>query len=155
AMHTTRGLTRRGLYLVPPAGSSFSAASFTSEVLGNLNSLLRSDLKSKDLDLISAHSSGGGVFIDASQTPTQAQTAFLLKHIRRLFPSPTGAKPIDSIKPTSTSYIKLVDIPIVPGPAKEWANRTSGALTEALHISPVGKSIADNLKHRPRIMRVS
>src|SRR5262249_12604102 len=33
ATHTTRGLTCRGLYLVPPAGSSFSAASFTSEVL--------------------------------------------------------------------------------------------------------------------------
>jgi hypothetical protein len=147
-------MTRKGLYLAPPAGSSCSATAFTSEVLSDLNTLIETDLNTKDLVLISSHDLGGGIFIDTSRVPTSAETAFVLKHIRRLFPSPQGVS-IDAIKPSATSYLKLVDVPISPGLPKEWARLTSEVLKSALAISPAGIIIAANIKHRPRIMRVS
>jgi hypothetical protein len=155
ATHTTRGLTRKGIYLTPPAGSTCSAAFFTPEVFDGLHSHLRSDLKVTDLDLVSAHPSGGGIFIDTTRTPTSAETAFVLKHVRRLFPTPQGTPAIDTILPSSTSFLKLIDVPITPGPPKDWANLTREALMSALSQSLVGKIVIDNLKHRPRIMRVS
>jgi hypothetical protein len=107
------------------------------------------------LDLISAHPIGGGIFIDTSRTPTSAETAFVLKHVRRLFPTPQGSPAIDTILPSSTSFLKLIDVPITPGPPKDWAKLTHEALMSALRQSPLGASLADSFKHRPRIMRVS
>jgi hypothetical protein len=77
ATHTTRGLTRKGIYLTPPAGSTCNVASFTPEVINSLNSLIGSDLQAKGLDLLTAHESGGGIFIDATRTPTSAETGFV------------------------------------------------------------------------------
>jgi hypothetical protein len=155
ATHTTRGLTRKGIYLTPPAGSTCNTASFTPEVINSFNSLIGSDLQAKGLDLLTAHESGGGIFIDATRTPTSALTGVVLKHVRRLFPASNGACAIDSIHPTSTSFLKLFDVPITAGPPTEWANLTREALKSALAQSLVGKIILDNLKHRPRIMCVS
>ncbi|EKM74443.1 hypothetical protein AGABI1DRAFT_47959, partial [Agaricus bisporus var. burnettii JB137-S8] len=56
---------------------------------------------------------------------------------------------------TSTSYLKIVDIPHVPASSKEWALKQHEAFTNALNKSPVGASLAKLIKHKPRFMRAS
>ncbi|XP_006459162.1 hypothetical protein AGABI2DRAFT_65420, partial [Agaricus bisporus var. bisporus H97] len=56
---------------------------------------------------------------------------------------------------TSTSYLKIVDIPHVPASSKEWALKQHEAFTNALNKSPVGASPAKLIKHKPRFMRAS
>ncbi|XP_006459719.1 hypothetical protein AGABI2DRAFT_43097, partial [Agaricus bisporus var. bisporus H97] len=56
---------------------------------------------------------------------------------------------------TSTSYLKIVDIPHVPASSKEWALKQHEAFTSALNKSPVGASLAKLIKHKPRFMRAS
>jgi hypothetical protein len=153
APHTTHGLTRRGIYLSPPSDNAISARSFNPEVLGEFNRLIASDLK-RDLVITAAHPIGGGIHLDTARVPQLDEVAFVLKHVRRYFPS-TGNQNIDTITPSSTSYLKVVDVPIHPGPPKEWAKLTSEAFTNSLKLSPVGIELAKELKHKPRIMRVS
>ncbi|KAF7773634.1 hypothetical protein Agabi119p4_5801 [Agaricus bisporus var. burnettii] len=150
--HTAHGASRRAIILTPPADSPVTAASFTPEVINNLNRLLKSDVKS---DVILTHASveGNGICIAASRVPSPAEIAFVLKHVRRIFPSPNtqiGHSPI-----TSTSYLKIVDIPHVPASSKEWALKQHEAFTSALNKSPVGASLAKLIKHKPRFMRAS
>jgi hypothetical protein len=45
APHTTHGLTRRGIYLSPPADNAISAAHFNHEVINDFNRLIAGDLK--------------------------------------------------------------------------------------------------------------
>ncbi|KAF7773625.1 hypothetical protein Agabi119p4_5792 [Agaricus bisporus var. burnettii] len=150
--HTAHGASRRAIILTPPADSPVTAASFTPEVINNLNRLLKSDVKS---DVILTHASveGNGICIATSRVPSPAKIAFVLKHVRRIFPSPNipiGHSPI-----TSTSYLKIVDIPHVPASSKEWALKQHEAFTNALNKSPVGASLAKLIKHKPRFMRAS
>ncbi|EKM81906.1 hypothetical protein AGABI1DRAFT_14032, partial [Agaricus bisporus var. burnettii JB137-S8] len=56
---------------------------------------------------------------------------------------------------TSTSYLKIVDIPHVPASPKEWATKQHEAFMYALDKSPVGASLAKLFKHKPRFMRAS
>ncbi|KAF7761136.1 hypothetical protein Agabi119p4_10545 [Agaricus bisporus var. burnettii] len=150
--HTAHGASRRAIILTPPADSPVTAASFTPEVINNLNRLLKSDVKS---DVILTHASveGNGICIAASRVPSPAEIAFVLKHVRRIFPSPNipiGHSPI-----TSTSYLKIVDIPHVPASSKEWTLKQHEAFMSALNKSPVGASLAKLIKHKPRFMRAS
>ncbi|KAF7773614.1 hypothetical protein Agabi119p4_5781 [Agaricus bisporus var. burnettii] len=150
--HTSHGASRRAIILTPPADSPVTAASFTPEVINNLNHLLKKDVKS---DVILTHASveGNGICIAASRVPSPAKIVFVLKHVRRIFPSPNipiGHSPI-----TSTSYLKIVDIPHVPASSKEWALKQHEAFTNALNKSPVGASLAKLIKHKPRFMRAS
>ncbi|KAF7759996.1 hypothetical protein Agabi119p4_11691 [Agaricus bisporus var. burnettii] len=104
--HTAHGASRRAIILTPPTDSPVTAASFTPEVINNLNRLLKSDVKS---DVILTHASveGNGICIAASRVPSPAEIAFVLKHVRRIFPSPNT--PIGHSPITSTSYMKIVD----------------------------------------------
>ncbi|KAF7761128.1 hypothetical protein Agabi119p4_10537 [Agaricus bisporus var. burnettii] len=150
--HTAHGASRRAIILTPPADSPVTAASFTPEVINNLNRLLKSDVKS---DVILTHASveGNGICVAASRVPSPAEISFVLKHVRRIFPSPNipiGHSPI-----TSTSYLKIVDIPHVPASSKEWALKQHEAFISALNKSPVGASLAKLIKHKPRFMRAS
>ncbi|KAF7762582.1 hypothetical protein Agabi119p4_9175 [Agaricus bisporus var. burnettii] len=150
--HTAHGASRRAIILTPPADSPVTAASFTPEVINNLNHLLKKDVKS---DVILTHASveGNGICIAASRVPSPAEISFVLKHIRRIFPSPNV--PIAHSPITSTSYLKIVDIPHVPASSKEWALKQYEAFTNALNKSPVGASLAKLIKHKPRFMRAS
>ncbi|KAF7763795.1 hypothetical protein Agabi119p4_8332 [Agaricus bisporus var. burnettii] len=150
--HTAHGASRRAIILTPPADSPVTAASFTPEVINNLNHLLKKDVKS---DVILTHASveGNGICIAASRVPSPAEIAFVLKHVRRIFPSPNV--PIGHSPITSTSYLKIVDIPHVPASSKEWALKQHEAFTNALNKSPVGASLAKLIKHKPRFMRAS
>ncbi|XP_006459854.1 hypothetical protein AGABI2DRAFT_68456, partial [Agaricus bisporus var. bisporus H97] len=56
--------------------------------------------------------------------------------------------------PTSTSYLKIVDIPITDPKSKDWLKATDVTLSEAMLASPVGSSLADIIKH-VRLMRTS
>ncbi|XP_006455404.1 hypothetical protein AGABI2DRAFT_75630 [Agaricus bisporus var. bisporus H97] len=150
--HTAHGAKRRAIILTPPADFPVTAASFTPEVINNLNKLLKSDVKS---DVILTHASveGNGICIAASHVPSPAEISFVLKHVRRIFPSPNV--PISHSPITSTSYLKIVDIPHVPASPKEWALKQHEAFTSALNKSPVGASLAKLIKHKPRFMRAS
>ncbi|KAF7761833.1 hypothetical protein Agabi119p4_9825 [Agaricus bisporus var. burnettii] len=150
--HTAHGALRRAIILTPPADSLVTAASFTPEVINNLNQLLKKDVKS-DVVLTHASVEGNGTCIAASRVPFPAEIAFVLKHVRRLFPSPNI--PIAHSPITSTSYLKIVDIPHVPASSKEWALKQHEAFTNALNKSPVGASLAKLIKHKPRFMRAS
>ncbi|KAF7771003.1 hypothetical protein Agabi119p4_6977 [Agaricus bisporus var. burnettii] len=150
--HTAHGASRRAIILTPPVDSPVTAASFNPEVINNLNRLLKSDIKS-DVILTHALVEGNGICIAASRVPSPAEVAFVLKHVRRIFPSPNV--PIGHSPITSTSYLKIVDIPHVPTSPKEWALKQHEAFTNALNKSPVGGSLAKLIKHKPRFMRAS
>ncbi|KAF7771007.1 hypothetical protein Agabi119p4_6981 [Agaricus bisporus var. burnettii] len=150
--HTAHGASRRAIILTPPADSLVTAASFTPEAINNLNQLLKKDVKS---DVILTHASveGNGICIAASCVPSPAEILFVLKHVRRIFPSPNV--PIGHTPIMSTSYLKIVDIPHVPASSKEWTLKQHEAFMSALNKSPVGASLAKLIKHKPRFMRAS
>ncbi|KAF7762537.1 hypothetical protein Agabi119p4_9130 [Agaricus bisporus var. burnettii] len=128
------------------------AESFSPGVLNNLNQVLWSDVKS-NVTLRHATVKGNGIFLAASRVPTAAEIQFVLKHVRRTFPNKTT--PIVHSPATSTSYLKIVDIPHVPASPKEWATNQHEAFIHALDKSPVGASLAKLFKHKPRFMRTS
>ncbi|KAF7779113.1 hypothetical protein Agabi119p4_3458 [Agaricus bisporus var. burnettii] len=150
--HTAHGASRRGIILTPPAGSSVTAESFSPGVLNGLNQVLRSDVKS-NITLTHATVDGNGIFLAASRVPTAAEIQFVLKHVRRTFPNKTT--PIVHSPATSTSYLKIVDIPHVPASPKEWTTKQHEAFMYALDKSPVGALLAKLLKHKPCFMRAS
>ncbi|EKM74450.1 hypothetical protein AGABI1DRAFT_95631 [Agaricus bisporus var. burnettii JB137-S8] len=84
--HTAHGASRRAIILKPPTDSPVTAASFTPEVINNLNRLLKNDVKS---DVILTHASveGNGICIAASRVPSPTEIVFVLKHVRRIFPN--------------------------------------------------------------------
>jgi hypothetical protein len=102
-----------------------------------------------------AHSIDSGIHLDTNQTPTSTDTAFVLKHVRHLFPIPKGKPSFASITPSLTSFIKVLDVPIVPGSPQTWALETWAAFSKALKLSPMGKLLIKNIKHILRIMQNS
>jgi hypothetical protein len=132
------------------------ATDFGPDLILGFNQLLRTDLKSK-LEILSAHTFLEGLFLDTTATPTSTETAFVLKHVRRLFPALDSDKePVATITPSSTSFLRIINIPIIPNlPKDEWMTTTRHMLSKQLDKSPVGKLLAKNLKHKPRIMRNS
>jgi hypothetical protein len=153
--HTVHGPSRRGITITPPGKMILRASSFDPVLLNKINILLDKDLKVSDLHLTASFDSGPSVFIDTTRVPTSAETAFVLKHVRAHFELPEGAKPITTTPPKSTSYIKIVDIPITDPKSKLWLQPTRDLLEASLRASPVGSSILDILARVPRIMRVS
>jgi hypothetical protein len=132
------------------------ATNFGPDLILGFNQSLRMDLKSQ-LEILSVHTFLEGLFMDTTATPTSAETAFVLKHVRRLFPAKDSDKePVATITPSSTSFLKIVDVPIIPDlPKDEWMTTMRHTLTKQLDKSLVGKLLAKNLKHKPRIMRNS
>jgi len=153
--HTVHGPSRRGITITPPGKMILRASSFDPVLLNKINILLDKDLKVSDLHLTASFNAGPSVFIDTTRVPTTAETAFVLKHVRAHFELPEGAKPITITPPKSTSYLKIVDIPITDPKSKLWLQPTWDLLEASLRASPVGSSILDILAHVPRIMRVS
>ncbi|EKM74074.1 hypothetical protein AGABI1DRAFT_133666, partial [Agaricus bisporus var. burnettii JB137-S8] len=153
ARHTCHGASRRGVFLTPPAGSSIRANHISPAMLAEINTHLKNDVSS---DVILEHSedSGSGIFIAASRVLNSSETACVLKHIRRLV-TVAGVVPIKSTPVTSTSFLKVIDVPMVPAEPKVWQSTQRNAFTNALAISPVGKELAASLKHAVRFMRTS
>ncbi|EKM73287.1 hypothetical protein AGABI1DRAFT_135139, partial [Agaricus bisporus var. burnettii JB137-S8] len=77
-----------------------------------INTHLKNDVSS-DVILEHAEDSGSGIFVAASRVPTPSETACVLKHIRRLV-TVTGIVPIKSTPVTSTSFLKVIDVPMIP-----------------------------------------
>ncbi|KAF7761119.1 hypothetical protein Agabi119p4_10528 [Agaricus bisporus var. burnettii] len=138
ARHTCHGASRCGVQLTPPAGSSVCAAHVSPAMLAEINTHLQNDVKS-DVILEHAEDSGSGIFIAASRVPTSSETACVLKHIRRLI-TVVGVVPIKSTPVTSTSYLKVIDVPMIPAEPKVWQSTQRSAFTNALSISPVGRT---------------
>jgi hypothetical protein len=109
--HTAHGPSRHGIKLTPPARSSIRAASFTPEILREINSHLKSDV-SYDVVLESSFDLGTGIFLAASTVPSPSDVACALKHVRRLLPV-SGLIPIKADPASSTSYLKVVDVPLL------------------------------------------
>ncbi|XP_006458361.1 hypothetical protein AGABI2DRAFT_176738 [Agaricus bisporus var. bisporus H97] len=153
ARHTCHGASRRGVQLTPPAGSSIRAGHISPAMLAEINTHLQNDVNS-DVILEHAEDSGSGIFIAASQVLNLSETACVLKHIRRLV-TVAGVVPIKSSPITSTSYLKVIDMPMIPAEPKVWQSAQRSAFTNTLSISPVGKELSIAIKHAVRFMRTS
>jgi hypothetical protein len=151
--HTDHGLSRCGVQLTPPAGSSIRAVDITLAMLRDINNHLKDDVSS---DIILEHSMDvkAGIFIAASRVPTSSETACVLKHVRRLVTIP-GVVPIQATPVTSTSFLKVIDVPHIPAEPKVWQTTQLAAFQAALRSSPVGASLDKFIKHAPRFMRTS
>ncbi|XP_006463097.1 hypothetical protein AGABI2DRAFT_73806 [Agaricus bisporus var. bisporus H97] len=119
-------------------------------MLVEINKHLQDDVNS---DVILEHSedSGSGIFIAASRVLSSSETACVLKHIRRLV-TIAGVVPIKSSPITSTSYLKVINVPMIPTEPKVWQSTQRSAFTNALSISPVGKELSIAIKHAVQFM---
>jgi len=153
--HTVHGPSRRGIIITPPGKMILRAAKFHSKFINELNILLNNDLKVSDLLITTAFDMGPSVFLDTTRVPTPSKTAFILKHVQKHFELPVGCKHLETTKPLSTSYLKIIDIPITDPKSKVWLKPTEDLLEESLCVSPVGSSLLDCLCNVPRLMRVS
>jgi hypothetical protein len=151
--HTDHGLSRCGVQLFPPAGSSILAVDITPAMLRDINKHLKDDVSS-DIVLEYSMDIKTGIFIAASRVPTSAETACVLKHTCRLITVP-GVVPIQSAPVTSTSFLKVIDVPHIPAEPKVWQLTQRTAFQAALRASPVGVSLDTFIKHAPRFMRTS
>jgi hypothetical protein len=122
-------------------------------MLWDINNHLRDDVSS---DIILEHSMDvkAGIFIAASRVPTSSETACVLKHVRRLVTT-SGVVPIQAIPVTSTSFLKVIDVPHIPAEPKVWQTTQRAAFQAALRSSPVGASLDKFIKHALRFMRTS
>jgi hypothetical protein len=151
--HTDHGLSRCGVQLFPPAGSSILAVDITPAMLRDINKHLKDDVSS-DIVLEYSMDIKTGIFIAASRVPTSAETACVLKHARRLLTVPSIV-PIQSAPVTSTSFLKVIDVPHIPAEPKVWKTTQRTAFQVALRASPVGVSLDTFIKHAPCFMRTS
>jgi len=94
------------------------------------------------------------IFIAASRVPTSSEVACALKHICRLITIP-GMIPIKSEAVTSTSFLKVIDVPHIPAEPRVWLTTQRSAFVLALRSLPVGASLDKFIKHAPRFMRTS
>ncbi|EKM73618.1 hypothetical protein AGABI1DRAFT_96181, partial [Agaricus bisporus var. burnettii JB137-S8] len=122
-------------------------------MLAEINTHLKNDVRT-DVILEHAEDSGSGIFVAASRVPTPSETACVLKHIRCLV-TVAGIVPIKSTPVTSTSFLKVIDVPMIPAEPKTWQSAQRSAFSNALAISPVGKDLSAVLKHAVRFMRTS
>jgi hypothetical protein len=152
--HTVHGASRHRIRLSPPTGSPVTAASFTPEIIADLNRLIAKDLQG-DLCLTSAHAAQYAILLETTRVPSIPETAFVLKHVRRLFPTPPGESNIAEAPASSTTYLKVLDVPRIDGPPRDWVRLTRAAFQAALTSSPAGIALAKGIKHIPRIMRNS
>jgi hypothetical protein len=151
--HTAHGPSRRGIKLTPPAGSSICAKSITPDLIREINSHLGKDIDSNVI-LEAAFDIGTGIFLAASAAPSPPNVACVLKHVCRLLPV-TGLVPIKAEPATSTSFLKVADVPLVAATPREWQLAQRAAFNKALALSPVGSQLSRYIKHAPRFMRTS
>jgi hypothetical protein len=151
--HTDHGLSHCGVQLTLPAGSSIRAVDITPAMLQDLNNHLRDNVSS---DIVLEHSMDvkASIFIAASCVPTSSKTACMLKHVRR-FITISGVVPIQATPVTSTSFLKVIDVPHIPAEPKVWQMTQCVAFQAALCSSPVGALLDKFIKHAPRFMRTS
>jgi hypothetical protein len=109
---------------------------------------------SSDLVLEFAMDVKVGIFISAARVPSASETACVLKHVRRLIIIP-GILPIQSAAITSTTYLKVIDMPHIPAEPRVWLTTQRAAFTAALRSSPIGSDLDRYIKHAPRFMRTS
>ena len=147
--HTVHGPSRRGIIISPPRNVRLGAHKFKVEFINKLNNLLLTDLKVDDLLIEHAAEHGISTFLATTRVPTPAECAFVLKHVRAHFvvEGKENSGPITLSTPMSTSYLKIVDVPITDPKSKDWLKATNAALSEAMLASPVGSSLADIIKH--------
>jgi hypothetical protein len=86
--------------------------------------------------------------------PSPPDVACVLKHVCHLLPV-MGLVPIKAEPATSTSFLKVVDIPLVAAAPREWQLAQCAAFNKALALSPVGSQLSRYIKHAPRFMRTS
>ncbi|KAF7779122.1 hypothetical protein Agabi119p4_3467 [Agaricus bisporus var. burnettii] len=94
-------------------------------MLAEINTHLENDVSS-DVVLEHSEDSGTGIFIAANRVITSSETACVLKHIRCLV-TVAGIVPIKSTPVTSTSYLKVIDVPMVPAEPKVWLSTQHNA----------------------------
>jgi hypothetical protein len=152
---TTHGPSRKGLLITAPKAVGLLAVHFTPEIINDLNTKIAKDLKVENLHFTAAFDQNESVFLDTTRVPSNSETAFVLKHVRSRITTPEGEKPIVTTPLYSTSFLKIVDIPISDPKAKDWITTTTALLESSLKASPVGSSLCDVLTHVPRIMRAS
>jgi hypothetical protein len=156
--HTTHGASRRGIIITPPVGDGITSdavplALFTVETTSTINRRLERDLKSSLQVLHFDWHETSKVFATTDRTPTTAECAFVLKHIRNLSEPRANFSMEES---TSTSYVKVIDVPITfPADPKLWLAATTDAFVKALPTSVVGLKVLRALKHKVRIMHTS
>jgi hypothetical protein len=122
---TSHGPSRKGLVITAPQAIGLLVVHFTPEIVNNLNNKLAKDLKIKDLLITTAFDQNGSVFLGTTRVPTTSETAFVLKHVRSRITVPEGKKPIVTTPQYSTSYLKIIDIPITNPKAKDWIKITT------------------------------
>jgi hypothetical protein len=151
--HTDHGLSCCGVQLTPPTGSSIRAVDITPAMLRDINNHLRDDVSS---DIVLEHSMDVkvGIFIAASRVPTSSEMACVLKHVCRLVTT-SGVVPIQATPVTSTSFLKVIDVPHIPAEPKVWQTTQRAAFQTALRSSPVSASLDKFIKHAPHFMHTS
>jgi hypothetical protein len=138
---------------VPPAGSDIRANSITPAMLREINAHIKSDVKS-DVILECTSDISGGIFITTSAVLSPSIVACALKHVRRLVTTP-GVVPIQVEPATSTSYLKVLDVPYVPADPCSWIAAQRTAFTTALRSSLVGSLLDRYIKHAPCFMHTT
>jgi hypothetical protein len=151
--HTDHGMSRCGVKLVPPAGSSIRAVDVMPDMLRDINKHLLEDVAS-DIVLEYPMDIKTGIFIAASRVPTSSEVACALKHICRLITVP-GMIPIKSKAVMLTSFLKVIDIPHIPAKPQVWLTTQQSTFLSALRLSSVGASLDKYIKHAPPFMRTS
>ncbi|EKM73671.1 hypothetical protein AGABI1DRAFT_134302 [Agaricus bisporus var. burnettii JB137-S8] len=79
--------------------------------------------------------SGSGIFIAVSRVPNTSETACVLKHIWCLI-TVTGIVPIKSTPVMSTSYLKVINVPMIPAEPKLARNSPSPSSTPSASCGP-------------------
>jgi hypothetical protein len=139
--------------LTPPAGSNIRAIDIMLDMLRDINKHLKDDIAS-DIVLEYSMDVKVGIFISATRVPSASETACVLKHVRRLVIIP-GILPIQSATFTSTTYLKVIDVPHIPAEPRVWLTTQRAAFTAALRSSPIGSDLSRYLKHTLHFMRTT
>jgi hypothetical protein len=138
--HTNHGLLRCGVQLTPLAGSAICAIDITLDMLRDINKHLKDDITS-DLILEFSMDIKVGIFVSAMHVPSASETACVLKHVRCLV-TILGILPIQSATITSTTYLKVIDVPHIPAEACIWLATQRAAFTAALRSLPVSLDLS-------------
>jgi hypothetical protein len=100
------------------------------------------------------HIAPRGIFLQSMCTPTPQEILFMLKHVRKIFPSQDG-KHIAENQATSMLYLKVLDIHAIGNDCKTWSQETAKLFKEGLKLSLAGQGLAKRIKNSLHIMRNS
>jgi hypothetical protein len=148
--HTTHSPTRCGIHLTLPAGSQITTASFIPAVIDHLNKLIGEDLH-RNLCLTFAHMASRGILLQATCTPTSQEISFVLRHVRKIFPS-ENSKHITKTQVLSMSYLKVLDVHTVGSNCKTWCQETWELFKQGLKLSLASQKLANHIKNSLHVM---